>query len=606
MRASGEHFRLLVEGVKDYGIFMLDNQGTVISWNSGAERIEQYKSEEIVGNPFTRLYTPEDVAAGNPQLNLQRAAEQGSYQEVGWRVRKDGQRFNAEAIITALYNDDGRLTGYSKLIRDITERVESDERFRQTQKLESLGVLAGGVAHDFNNLLTGIIGNCCLALETLPESRPERRHIGEAVKASERAAGLTQQLLSYAGKGEFCTSRVNLSKLTNEISSLISTSVPKNVELVLDLDPNVPAVNADAGQIQQIVMNLVINGAEASGEREGRVTVRTGVTSVASGDIQTEQSGEVKPGRYVYLEVQDNGVGMDETIRDKIFDPFFTTKFQGRGLGLSAVLGIVRRHDGFLCLDSTAGSGTVFQVLFPALAETAVDFEAAVTLGSLRGSGTVLVVDDEEIVRKTAKAGLERCGYTVLLASNGREAVDLFRERANSIGVVLMDLAMPVMNGPDALKEIRAVRANIPAIFTSGFDQEKIVEQLTRGSSLTSFIQKPYNPRQLAEKVRSVMPRERALRRTRRIATAAPAAFQNERRALGSMKLLFDERFQSAKGGVPLLGNPVETAVRHFQASRFQFPNAFAPVAAAAHQTCVGEGLQVLGDRLACDLGPVA
>ena len=265
LRASEEHFRLLVEGVKDYGIFMLDWEGKVISWNPGAERVVGYRAEEIVGKSFSCFYTPEDLAADKARASLAAAAQKGSYQQTGWRLRKDGSRFHADILVTALRNESGELTGFSKLIRDITERIESEERFRQTQKLESLGVLAGGVAHDFNNLLTGILGNCSLALDRLPESDPIRDQLQEAIKAAERAAALTQQLLSYAGKGHFYSRPIDLSNLTNEISSLIRASIPKNVRLNLELDPEIPAVMADPGQIQQIVMNLVINGAEASG-----------------------------------------------------------------------------------------------------------------------------------------------------------------------------------------------------------------------------------------------------------------------------------------------------------------------------------------------------
>ncbi len=399
-----------------------------------------------------------------------------------------------------------QIVGAGGIWEEITERKAIEESMRQSAKLESLGVLAGGIAHDFNNLLTGILGNASLAAELIPQENPARGTLGDVVAASERAAHLTRQLLAYAGKGRFVMEPLDLSDLVEKIGSLVRMSIPRNAQLRFAMTPHLPYVLGDISQLQQLVMNLVINGAEAIPEGEnGSVVISTGLHEIDENYIrQTLKGGEIQPGKYVYLEVYDTGSGMDEATLARIFDPFFTTKFTGRGLGLAAVLGIVRGHKGSLNVYSTPGLGTTFKVLLPTTESAPVVAEAPEPPVVLTGSATILVIDDEEIVRRTTKASLESYGYTVVLAENGREGVDLLRELGENVSLVLLDLTMPVMSGEETLRQIHSFLPQIKVVLSSGFNEVSAVQRFT-GKALAGFLQKPYTTRKLAELVQQVL-----------------------------------------------------------------------------------------------------
>ncbi len=402
---------------------------------------------------------------------------------------------------------DGDLVGINKVVQDITSRKQFEEQLRQTQKLEAIGILAGGVAHDFNNLLTGILGNASLAAEMLPAKSPAQPMLEELITASERAADLTRQLLAYSGKGRYLIEPVDLSRVVEEISMLVRTSIPRNVDLRLDLRRDLPSLEGDAVQIQQLVMNLVINAAEAvDAGRHGYVALRTGVCGPETRVRDTVSAETLPAGQYVYVQVEDNGHGMDEATRTRIFDPFFTTKFTGRGLGLAAALGIVRGHRGAIHLTTQPGEGTTFLVFFPA-AQTAVPGRvpaAEAVFGSLAGSGVILVVDDEEVVRAAARSALERYGYRVLTAENGARAVELFRECAGRVDAVLLDVSMPVMDGVETLRRLRAIRPRVPVVVTSGFDEREAMRRF-RGDAVDAFLQKPYRAARVAQVIRDVL-----------------------------------------------------------------------------------------------------
>lgn len=370
----------------------------------------------------------------------------------------------------------------------LLEQQQYEEQLRQTQKLESLGVLAGGVAHDFNNLLTGVLGNASLALQTLTPHHPAVGMLQDVVGAAQRAADLTRQLLAYAGKGRFIVCPVDISKLVVEISNLIQTSIPKNVQLRLELADNLPAIQADTAQLQQLVMNLVINGAEA----------------VAAGSHGTVLVTTYLQDAHVVLEVSDTGCGMDEATRTRIFDPFFTTKFTGRGLGLAAVQGIVRGHRGALKVDSAPGKGSTFQVFFPISAQEEHISEKVDSRVQKDVGGTVLVVDDEQIVRRTAKNMLELYGYTVILAENGQEALDIFRVVGDRVSIVLLDMTMPRLSGEETLRLLLGIRPNLKVILCSGYTEAEAIERFA-GKGLAGFMQKPYSAEQLTAKIRSVL-----------------------------------------------------------------------------------------------------
>jgi signal transduction histidine kinase/CheY-like chemotaxis protein len=400
-------------------------------------------------------------------------------------------------------------------VRDyLEEKKLRDEKLLEKQKLESLGVLAGGVAHDFNNLLTGILGNASLAVETLPPDSPAHRMLRDVVDASERAAHLTKQLLAYAGKGRFVVQAMDLSGAVRDVSHLIQSSIPKNADVRLDLAAKLPCIEADSAQIQQLLMNLVINAAEAIPEdRQGRVLVTTRVQDVDENYIeQTLSPGEIVPGEYVALEVHDTGVGMDQTTLQRIFDPFFTTKFTGRGLGLAAAIGIVRGHKGALKVYSTPGQGSTFKILFPTVADGRQPSEVKpaipVRLGLQRGA--VLVIDDEDVVRRTAKATLERGGFDIVLAENGAEGVQLFQTLATKISAVLLDLTMPGMGGEETLRRIQEIRPDAKVVLSSGYNEVEVIRKFA-GKGLAGFLQKPYTSAALMDKIQTTLGLRRSL-----------------------------------------------------------------------------------------------
>ena len=385
------------------------------------------------------------------------------------------------------YSDDtGDLSRLVGIAIDVTVRKRNEERLRHTQRLESLGILAGGLAHDFNNLLLVIMGNANLASQLLPLHHPGRKPLEEIELASNKAANLTRQMLAYSGKGHVVTERLQIYTVIHDIERLIRSVIAKNVDLRLDLAAGLPEIEADAGQMQQVLMNLVINAAESIPEgRQGKVSVRA----------------YARQGSVV-IEVEDDGVGMDETTRARIFEPFFTTKFLGRGLGLAAVLGIIHAHQGSLQVESTPGKGSRFQVMLAAIPEAASaripQPEAEV---DLHGEGLVVVVDDEEPVRCLAGRILEMCGYTVLLAEDGFQAVKLVKECAEAAALVLLDLSMPGMSAQQTIEQLHFFRPDLPILLTSGYDESGMLAKFN--SRFFGFIHKPYTPAQLSEKVKA-------------------------------------------------------------------------------------------------------
>jgi CheY-like chemotaxis protein len=327
------------------------------------------------------------------------------------------------------------------------------------------------------------------------------------MQASERAAHLTRQMLAYSGKGRFVVERLDLALQVQQILALIDASIPKNVKVQLNFERNLPPIEGDAGQIQQLIMNLVINGAEAIGPGGGTVTVSTTLREIGPDYVRDNLAGDnIPPGSYLVLEVHDNGIGMDAATQARIFDPFFTTKFTGRGLGLAAVLGIVRGHHGALTVYSEPGKGTAFKVFLPSARTQTLSTAGPATSTEFRGEGTVLVVDDEEMVQRTLKAALERYGYIVLSAGGGREAMEILQQRQQGISLVLLDMTMPGMSGEETLQALLSIRADVPVIATSGYNEMEALRRF--GEGLSGFIQKPYTPRKLAEKIRAVLQKQ--------------------------------------------------------------------------------------------------
>jgi len=485
----------------DDAIMSVALDGLIQSWNDGAVRLYGYTSEEAIDHSIYMLLPSNKQDEENQLLKKMQQGERVEHFET-MRVRKDGKHIHVSLSISPIRDSHGTIIGVSGIARDVTARVELEERLRQTQKLESLAVLAGGVAHDFNNLLVPIMGNASLAMESLPALDPTRPLLKEVIQASERASNLTRQLVAYTGRGKFIIELVDLSELVRETAGLLRASISRNVALQLDVATELPAVEADVTQMQQIVMNLVINAGEAIGEENGWVRVRTGTEDVDEAFAgATFVPGEIRSGRFVWLEVRDNGCGMDESTKARIFDPFFTTKFTGRGLGLSAVAGIVRSHGGMLNVDSAPGRGTTLKLWLPATSIRKSKGAREVPQ-ELMGRGTILLVDDEDAVRRVAKAALERYGYTVLLAEDGYQAVDTFSRTAEQVLLVILDMAMPGMGGEETFRRLKAIRPEVPVLVSSGFDELEAARRFQSGG-IAGFLQKPYTVVQLAEKVKT-------------------------------------------------------------------------------------------------------
>ncbi len=512
LRASEKKYRDLVETSHDL-IWSVDAEGRWTFVNGrGARAIYGYEPEEMLGRPFTDFEPPERQRADLEEFAAIKAGKSTySYETV--HLHKDGRRillsFNAIPLIDA----EGRVVGSTGTARDITEakRADDDRRrleaqFQHAQKLESLGLLAGGIAHDFNNLLTSILGYADMAERELPADSAARALIAESVRGARRAAELTKQMLAYSGKGRFVLEPLDLSSLARDMSRLLEISISKKCTIEYDLASGLPAVEGDATQIQQVMMNLVINASEAIGDRAGEITIRTRAVDFGGATFAPDWFGAtLEPGRYVLLDVEDTGCGMAPETRARIFDPFFTTKFTGRGLGLAAVLGIVRGHHGAIRVESTLGSGTSMKVYFPAVpAKVAPPPRSTASQGGWKGAGTVLGVDDEDSVRRLARRMLETMGFAVQVAADGAEALAALKAAPTGFAVVLLDLTMPQMSGEETLRVLRALRPDLRVILSSGYNDPATTRELA-GPTPTGFVQKPYTFEELRTAMRAAV-----------------------------------------------------------------------------------------------------
>jgi PAS domain S-box-containing protein len=412
------------------------------------------------------------------------------------------------------------LSEANRLAHDLVEKEQSARRAaelseaqsRHVQKLESIGVLAGGIAHDFNNLLHVVLGNADIALSNLTKGSPAREPLEEVVRATLRAADLTRQLLAYSGKGAFVVRHLDLSTEVREMATLLRTGISKQATLAWELSSTLPAVSADPTQIRQIVMNLITNASDALGENGGTITLRTGVTELEELEdqrfgvpVEGDGSAEVAKGPFVFLEVGDTGGGMTPDTLSRIFDPFFSTKFTGRGLGLAAVMGIVRSHHGLIRVRTAPGEGTAFRVLFPSVAGDArKPARPTGERSDWQGSGTILVVDDEEGVREVAERILQEIGFQTIGAADGRRALEIMEDAGDGVTAVLLDLSMPRMGGAETFRRLRTLRPQLPILMMSGYTEQVVAPQFTgSGPGITGFLQKPF----LAEDLIAVLRR---------------------------------------------------------------------------------------------------
>lgn len=503
LKESEERFHTIFNAVGD-AIFIHDAiSGKILDINQrvcemyGMTREEAMQIHLVDDPERTPPYTDDDAR------RWLKAAAAGSAQVFEWQARhKDGHFFWVEVNMRpALIN---RRNCVVVSVRDIgkrkraeDDRLQLERQLLHVQKLESLGVLAGGIAHDFNNLLAAIIGNTELAKRRIPSDSPVVTNLGRIEIAAERAAELARQMLAYSGKGKFIIETIDLNQLLEEMLHMLEVSISKHAVLHFDLHPALPAIEADIAQLHQIVMNLVINASEAIGNRSGTIRITTGWMDYDSCYlVEHWREEKLLAGRYVSLEIADTGCGMDQDTLTKLFDPFFTTKFTGRGLGMSAVLGIVRGHKGAINVDSTPGEGTCFHLLFPA-SDQPVRPSARSVVTNWQGQGLILLVDDEETVRNIGSDMLRELGYEVLTATDGRNAIELFARHPEICGIIL-DLTMPHMNGIQCFNALRQRSPQVKVIMSSGYNEQDVTQQL-EGQGLAGFIQKPYKLNTLRE-----------------------------------------------------------------------------------------------------------
>jgi PAS domain S-box-containing protein len=505
-----EHrFRMLVEGVTDYAIFMLDPSGNIVNWNLGAERIKGYKSDEIIGQHYSVFYTEEDRRRGLPEKAIATAARTGKYESEGWRVRKDGSIFWANAVINTIEDADGCLLGFAKVTRDLTERRAAEERMRQAQKMEAIGQLTGGIAHDFNNLLTVVSGNIDALQRRLPKNADDslRRLTDAALRGTTRAALLTHRLLAFSRRQPLEPKSVSVNVLITGITEMVHRTLGERIRVETVLAAGVWPTFVDSNQLESVLLNLAVNARDAMPDG-GKLTIEAANVYL---DEKYAADAEVAPGQYVGIFVSDTGTGMTPDVAEKAFDPFFTTKEigQGTGLGLSQVHGFIKQSGGHVKIYSEVGVGTTIKLYLPRDVSRDRDDEtrtASASIPQAKGE-TVLVVEDEADVRSFTVETLRELGYLVIEAADagaGLRLLDAHRE----ISLLLTDVGLPGgMNGRQLAEEARLRRRGLKVLYMSGYARNAIVHEgrLDLGVEL---IMKPFTYDGLAAKIRQVLDAE--------------------------------------------------------------------------------------------------
>ena len=471
LRRSEEQFRLLVQGVTDYAIYMLTPEGLVSSWNAGAERIKGYRAGEIIGQHFSRFYTEPDQRAGAPQTALETAVRDGRFEKEGWRLRKDGSKFMASVVIDPIRADDGTLLGFAKITRDITERKMSERALQETrealfqsQKMDAIGQLTGGVAHDFNNLLMAVLGSLELLRKRIPDDPRTKRLVDNAMHAAQRGAGLTQRMLAFARRQDLNPVTLDIANLVRGMTGLLHSSLGATAQIRMEFASGLNRVLADPNQLELAILNLAVNARDAM-PKGGLIVITAKEETIAD-------AADLKDGNYVCLSVTDSGIGMDEATRRRALEPFFTTKGigKGTGLGLPMVHGMIQQSGGRFVLRSSRGQGTTAELWLPAAdGADQVESEAAPKLvNGKEGPLRILAVDDDALVLLNTTAMLEDLGHTVLEATSASSALDIIR-REDDIDLVITDQAMPHMTGSDLAAAIRLEKPGLPIILATGF-----------------------------------------------------------------------------------------------------------------------------------------
>jgi PAS domain S-box-containing protein len=522
LRSSESHYRSIFENAL-IGVAVTDKDFNYTDVNEALCKLLGYTKEEIVYN--TSIYDithPDDIAEGVAVLNKIKNGEIDHYVIKKRYISKSGETITAMAYAKGKFSPDGEYEGATGSVMDISgllkaeeERLQLERQFLQAQKLESLGIMAGGIAHDFNNLLQIILGNMELAARELSPGSTTQNYIVDSMIAGNRAANLCDLMLTYVGKGLISKKELSLNDLVSENAEMLKTAVSSAVTMKLRLSEKIPTILANAPQMQQLVMNLLTNASESIVKQPGLIVISTGVQNCDEAFLADNLLGEKpEPGQFVFIEISDNGCGMSEKTLQRLFDPFFTTKYAGRGLGMSAVLGILKSHSGSMFVDSEPGKGTTFKVIFPASAsEPVTPANIQETVSPPSGnfisqdkplSGVALVADDEKPVLKTCSKMLNLCGFKVITACDGIDAVAKFREHSDVIDLVLLDLTMPNMDGLAAMKEIYDIKPAAKVILSSGFNEDEL-GKLVISQPPAGFIRKPFSMNEIETELRRVI-----------------------------------------------------------------------------------------------------
>ena len=494
-----QHFRRLVQGVTDYAIFMLDPEGHVTSWNAGAERIKGYAPGDIIGEHFSRFYTPEDFDSGVPRRALETARETGRYEAEGWRVRKDGTRFWASVVLDAIHDDSGKLVGFAKITRDMTEKreaqlrlEESREQLFRSQKMEALGQLTGGLAHDFNNLLTAILGACELATRNIDNPDKVRRMLDGVRGSAQRGASLTKQLLAFARAQPLEIRQIDLKQFFSDVTTLVRPSLRTDIEVITEISDQVWPIDADAGALELAILNLAFNARDAM--KEG------GTLKISAHNEVLKGEPDGLRGEHVALKVTDTGAGMSPEVMERVFEPFFTTKSfgEGTGLGLSQVFGFAKQIGGAAVVDSQPGKGATFTLYLPA------SRGASAAESKLNGNalGRVLIVEDDTLVAELAAGMLSELGFECTVAHSAKEALEQLAG-GEKPKVIFSDIVMPGgISGIELARKVRDRFPELPVLLTTGYS-----EQAGRAHGFP-VLQKPYEMDALASALGNVLNRE--------------------------------------------------------------------------------------------------
>ncbi len=514
IREANERFRSVLRAATAYSIIGTDTDGVIRIFNEGAERMLGYRAEEIIDKATPELFhDPDEVAARAAEMEIKpgfevfvAAARNGETETREWTyIQKDGSRLTVSLTVTAMLSEKGVLTGFIGIARDITLEKKLEQQLIQSQKMECVGLLAGGVAHDFNNLLTPILGYSELLMAAFPEDDPRHKRLQQVKEAAERAKDLTRRLLAFSRKQIIELKPVDLGDVIRHFQNILRRTIRENVAINVVISPTLGKIRADAGQLELMLLNLSINAQDAMSDG-GQMTIEARNAELDQG--YTALHPELAPGPYVMLAVSDTGHGMDEKVMEHIFEPFFTTKELGKGtgLGLSTVYGIVRQHGGSIHVYSEKGHGTVFRIFLPRLTDATATLDPPVQLPETapHGAETVLVVEDNDMVRTLACEMLKTLGYRVLAGENPDRGIELVREYQGSISLLLTDVVMPGMNGRELFEMLGRIRPDLKVLFMSGYTSDVIGHQGVLDEGV-DYIQKPFSLQLLSEKVRAML-----------------------------------------------------------------------------------------------------